>query len=152
MIPSQATTQKLLINNVNTTAGNTTSGYLDCLGGDYASIHVALAAMATAGHSSSNGVTIKVLESTDTNVSNATAITGVSDVTGKKDGGQGCYQIPRGAGTKRYLFVRIIPGTAGVSNEAAYSTVIGSLSRKEFGPKTTSDLVSTGTNDWAVVA
>lgn len=150
-IQAQNAKHKMMITPVNTTAGATTSGYIDCLGADYCTIHVALAAMITAGHASSNGVTIKVLESVDTNVSNASAISGIADVTGKKDGGEGLYHIAMGTGRKRYIFTRIIPGTSGVSNEATISAVIGSVSRNEKGPASTSDMVTTGTNDWVTI-
>lgn len=150
-IQAQAATHKVMINNVNTTAGNTTSGYIDCLGADYCTVHVALAAITTAGTASADGVTVKILDSVDTNVSNAAAISTIANVTGKKNGGEGLYHIPVGTGRARYIFCRIVPGTSGVSNEPVTATVIGSVSRKEKGPASTSDMVTTGTNDWVTI-
>jgi len=150
MIHAQNMVTKVMVSNVNTTNGNTTSGFLDTLNCDYATIVVALAAITTAGVASADGVTVKVLESTDTNVSNATAITGISDITGKKNGGEGLYHIDTKT-RKRYLFTRIVPGTSGVTNEPVTATVVGMTSRRAQAPTSTSDMVTTGTNDWVTI-
>lgn len=147
--PQQQTKKKAIFASQSLSAGASATGTVDTLGADYLEISVNVGSIATAGHASSNGVTIAVTESDDTNASTFAAISGVSDVTGIKYLRLHELKLPRKV-AKRYVKLTVTAGTSGVSNEAVVVGAIQTLSDLEVSPSTAAGMVE-GSNDTCVV-
>lgn len=151
MIQSQAMKDTLVLNSVGITNGATNqTNAIDTQGCDYVTIRVALTNIVSATIASTDGVTIKLQESDDTNITNAVAITAIANKTGLKTARALRYEIDTKS-RKRYLFPIITPGTSGVTNEPVTATVYATISRMEFAPGSTSDMVA-GTQDVVIIA
>lgn len=151
MIHAQLGKDKILINNVARTAGNTATGWISVTGADYLTLRCAISDAATAGFASSDGLKIVVTEAVDSNVSNTSVITTISNVTGIKNACEKVYHIDTRT-RKQVIHVAMTAGTSGVSNEATTVSCIGTLTRLEASPTSTGGMVSTSTNDAVVIA
>jgi trehalose-6-phosphatase len=149
MIHAQNGKDVVALSPASVTAGATAAVNIDTKGADYATIRVAYALGNTATIASSDGVTVKLTESTDTNPSNATTF--VADKTGGKLSREVLYHIDTKTTRKRYLRLSVIPGTSGVSNETAVVAAFATLTRNENSPTATNDMVG-GTSDFVVIS
>lgn len=147
MVPALAVTDKLVVSPAGVTNGATSDNTIDTLASDWVTIRVLLSNIVTTGTASADGVTVKLTEMDDTNVSNATTF--VADKTGIKFGREIRYEVDTRA-RKRYLRLQVIPGTSGVTNEPVTAAVLATFGRREQAPASTSVMV-TGTNDAVVL-
>ena len=133
------------------TNGNTASARFDLLGADSAEISVSVTFPSnTSTIASADGVKIEVLSGDSTNATTFTTV--AANKTGIKVAQAHHYLINNQSG-KRYVDVKVSPGTSGVSNELAVIAVHGVLSRVNDGPSSTSEMQTTNsTNDTVVIA
>lgn len=133
------------------TNGNTATARIDMLGAGVAEIAISVTFPSnTSTIASADGVTISVLSSNDTNASNFATV--ASNKTGIKVEQAHYYLINNQTG-KRYVDVKVNPGTGGVSNELAVIGIGYSLGRLQDGPSSTSEMLATNTtNDTVVLA
>jgi hypothetical protein len=137
MNEAQAMKHSVLLNPQAMTAGATQTANLDCLGADYSTIHATVALGATATIASSDGTTVKLLSSDDTNATNFATI---KSFTGIKASQNVVFHTDTRVG-KRYLRISVTTGTSGVTNEAATVSSIGTLSRLEAIPSSAAGMV-----------
>lgn len=133
------------------TNGNTATCRFDLLGVDSAEISVSVTFPSnTSTIASADGVKIEVLSSDVTNAT--TFATVAANKTGIKVQQAHHYLINNQSG-KRYVDVKVTPGTSGVSNELAVVAVAASFARLNDGPSSTSEMLTTNsTNDTVVIA
>lgn len=151
MVPEILVKDKVLVNNAALTNGATNFQSFDCLDAHYATIRVILAAGSGETVVTAVGATVTVQESDVTNQTTfANLATGLATSLGPtKVNSELRFDVDR-RGQKRYLGVSTSLATAGGTNETFTITVLGSLSRKDNSPSSTSDLVS-GANDLSVI-
>jgi hypothetical protein len=151
MIPSLLERDNVLVSNTAITNGATNFSYLDCKDAHYATIRVLLAAGTGETVVTAVGATVTITESDVTNSTTFVALQtdAVSALGPTKNTCLCRFDFDR-RGQKRYLGVSVSPATAGGTNETFTFTALGTLSRLDNSPATTSDLV-TGTNDLAFI-
>lgn len=144
---TQLATDTMLLTPAAVTAAATAVANLDCKGAAYATIRVGLANIAQATIVSADGITVSLLESDDTHVSNFATIT--ANRTGIKFGREIRYEVDL-KGRKRYLRLAVTPGTSGATNDHAVVAAFATLSVKENARTSTAAMVA-GTNDAVVI-
>lgn len=148
MVNSLLATDKVELSPATVTAAATATALIDTLGANHTTIRVLIASIATATIASADGVTVKLSSLDDTNLSNAATI--VANRTGIKFGRQVRYEVSRGSSMKRYLYLQVIPGTSGVTNEHVVVAAISTLSRKEQAPASLATMTA-ASNDVVLV-
>ncbi len=146
MIFSQNMTDKLEISPATVTAAATATALIDTLGADYATVRVLIANIAQATIASADGVTVSLGSLDDTNLSNS--VTVVANRTGIKFGREVRYEVDCKT-QKRYLYLKVSPGTSGVTNDHVVVAAVSTLSRKENTP--TSIAAGTAASNDAVI-
>jgi hypothetical protein len=134
MIHAQKGTDSIVVAPQAMTNSATVTANLDTVGGDYASIRIALASEV---NTNAVGPTLSVLTSDDTVVTNFATIVAdrsAEDITAAK---VVTYHVDTRK-HKRYL--RLSVTTATTTNDDVTVAAIGSISRKEVSPSTTGEM------------